>query len=81
MNNIDKINIIDEKIYFWQTCLNSVLEQIRTLEAGKEILEENNGDKEINIPNRISHGYEYIDMCNKKIAFLEDQKRLLTNQS
>lgn len=79
MNNIDKINIIDEKIYFWQTCLDSVLEQVKTLEAGKEIPGENNGDKVIDIQDRISHGYEYIDMCNNKIAFLEDQKKLLTN--
>ena len=79
MENMDKIDIIDQRIALWQSSIDSVMEEIKTLEDGKQILNEDNGNKQIDIPARIAHGYEYIEMCKGKIAIFQSQKNLLTN--
>lgn len=80
MENIDKLKIIDEKIYFWTVCRNSVLNEIQILNAGESLPNEDHGNKQIDVQERILSSHEYINICNNKIAFFEAEKMLLTNQ-
>lgn len=80
MENINKIEILNEKILLLNNTIDSVRSDIKYLLDLGYVPGEDNGDKQINISERIEHGYEYINMCMLKISALETEKQALTNQ-
>ena len=79
MEIYEKIDIVDERIQFWQNCITSVQNDINKLQTNIP-LNEDNGNKEINVGQRILDGLAYIDICNNKIAYLMQERQALTNQ-
>lgn len=80
MENINKIEILNEKILLLTNTVNSVKSDIKFLLDLGYVPDEDNGDKQINVIERIEHGYKYIDMCMLKISALEAERLALTNQ-
>jgi len=75
----EKIDAVEKRIQFWRVCISSVQNDLDSLRSNIP-LNEDNGGKEINIEQRITHCLEYLDMCDRKIAHLSQEKEALTNQ-
>lgn len=80
MEIYEKIDVINQRIQVWQTCVSSVQSDLEKLQANIP-LDEDNGGKEIDTEQRILHCLDYLDMCNRKIMLLVQEKEALTNQA